>query len=167
MDKTHPEYGRGIATLDVEQLGLMEPDALVGRLLGVFNTPGYKPPVLPAVAVQLLELSRKPDVSLKSIVRLLQTEPMLSAQVLKIAQSPVFGGQNVKTMNDAIIRLGLRRLTDLFIEASMGKVFRARGYEALMEKLRLHSSANGPSHEVDVRKGEDQVRERVFERVDA
>lgn len=138
-------YGQGIVELDLEGLELLSEADVVQRLLAIFRAPTYRPPKLPQAAVQLLELTRRSDVAVSSIVGVLQNDQLLTAEVLRIAQSAQFsgqGGQAVRTLDEAIMRLGLRRTADLFLQASMNlRVFRVKGYEKPMEALRRHSSA--------------------------
>lgn len=113
------------------------------RLRTAFGSADYTPPELPKVAMRILELSRRPDVSMPDVVRLLEGDPMLAGKVLKIAQSPLYAARgNIRSLDQAAMRLGLRGLRDLVFETAMGmRVFRADGYAESMELLRRHSSA--------------------------
>jgi len=112
------------------------------RLLGLFRAPDYKPPLLPAVALELIALSRKPRVQVPEIVALLGRDPMLAAQLLRIAESPVYArGEPVRSLDDAVVRLGLARTADLFVRAALeARLLRAPGYDTLMGALRRHSA---------------------------
>jgi len=113
------------------------------RLLGLFRAPDYKPPLLPAVALELMALCRKPRVQVPEIVALLGRDPMLAAQLLRIAESPVYarGGEPVRSLDDAVVRLGLARTADLFMRAALeARLLRAPGYDTLMSALRRHSA---------------------------
>jgi putative nucleotidyltransferase with HDIG domain len=133
----------GIAGMDVEELMVISKGEVVLRLLETFRSPNYRPPRLPAAAMQLLELTRKPDVAVTQVVALLQNEQLLAAEVLKLAQSVRYSGSSpVRTLDEAIVRLGLSRTGDLFLEAALNmRVFRAPGYNEQMDRLRKHSSA--------------------------
>lgn len=135
-----PDYGKGTASIEAEFIESADLVALVRRL---FQTPGYKPPVLPDVALEVHNLCRRSDVSFVEIERLVEGCPMLTAGVLRIAQSPHYAAQSpVRSLRDATSRLGLRTLSDIFLEVSMSaRVFRAKGFETWMEALRLHSLA--------------------------
>lgn len=136
-----PEYGVGVAEIEEDaQLDAADLRTLVQRL---FATPGYKPPVLPDVALQVHQLCRRSDVSFAEVERLVATCPLQTANVIRIAQSPVYAAHApIRSLRDATSRLGLRTLSDLFLEVSMNaRVFRAKGYEAWMDALRLHSIA--------------------------
>jgi HD-like signal output (HDOD) protein len=135
-------YGKGTATLKSEQL---PPDAQALRRLLVarFGSPDYQPPVLPSVAFELLRIVRRPDVGVREVVELLERDGMLASQVLRLAQSASMSrGTPVRSLTEAVGRVGLQRATGIFFRAALeAKVFRAKGYEAVMERLRVHSIA--------------------------
>src|SRR4051812_42365908 len=64
--------------------------ALQAKLLALFRSPGYAPPVLPRVAVELTELTRRANVNLADVGRLLGQDPLIAASVLKYTQSTVY-----------------------------------------------------------------------------
>jgi HD-like signal output (HDOD) protein len=113
------------------------------RLLALFQSPAYEPPKLPRVAIELLELSRRSDVDTAHVAALIEKDPMLAAKVLSYAQSPAYAtSMPLRSLQQALARLGLRTVADMVLEASMNMtVFRARGFEEPMEKLRRHSTA--------------------------
>src|SRR5215831_7820282 len=82
--------------------------ALIDELNKTFASPDYQPPLLPAAALEMLALARDPNVSFGEIVSLLESEPLIAARVLRIAQSPFYsGGARVQTIDDAVMRLGI------------------------------------------------------------
>jgi HD-like signal output (HDOD) protein len=112
-------------------------------LESTFNAPGYQPPVLPSTAIQLLEITRRPDVTFSVVAVLLKKEPLIASQVLRIAQSAVYRRASpVRSLEHAASLLGLRTLSDLFVQAALtARVFRVPGYEKPMSQLRDHSAA--------------------------
>ncbi len=111
------------------------------RLLEVLGRPDYRPPLLPAVALELVALSRKPSVTIRDMAQLLEQDPVLTADTLRIAQSPVYqGNSEIHSIDEALVRLGLRRTAELCFRAAFeAKVFRGKGVEAPLERLRRHS----------------------------
>lgn len=135
----NPDYGRGQHSVDV----VCDPSALVAKLRDTFRAPDYRAPVLPAVALELMALSRRDDVQIRDILRLLESDSLIAGGVLKLAQAPFYqrGGQ-VRSLSEAVTRLGLRTLSDLCWSVAMNaRIFRARGYETAMDELRRHSAA--------------------------
>jgi HD-like signal output (HDOD) protein len=123
------------------QAGDIGVESLSNRLVALFQSQEYEPPLLPGVVLELMTLSWKPDVSAAEIVDVLGRDPLLAGQLLKLAQSPLYRGVAVRSLHDAVVRLGLRRVSDLFCRAALEmRVFRAPGYENDMAALRSHSA---------------------------
>lgn len=144
MNKRSEGYGRGEVTIDEAELVLTDPAEVLSKLRAALEAPTYEPPVLPAVALELLEISRKPDVSFSDVRRLMERDPLVAAKVLRCAQSSAYSSNPgaVRTMEDALVRLGMQTLGSIFMEAAMRmKVFRAPGYEEPMRALGRHSAA--------------------------
>lgn len=119
------------------------PTELVTAVRRLFKTPGYDPPMMPSVALEVHRLSRQPETSFAQIEKQIATDPILAARVIRVAQSPLYASASpIRSLRDATSRVGLRALGDLFLEVSMSaRLFRAKGYEKVMERLRLHSVA--------------------------
>jgi HD-like signal output (HDOD) protein len=116
--------------------------ALIDELDRTFASPDYQPPMLPAAALELLTLARDPNVSFGKIVTLLESEPLIAARVLRIAQSPFYsGGARVQTIDDAVLRLGIKTIALVFTEAATNaQVFSSEVFRAPMQALRRHST---------------------------
>jgi HD-like signal output (HDOD) protein len=112
------------------------------RLLRLFASPSYRPPVLPAVAIDILRLSQRQTVDFDEVVAVLERDPILAAKVLSIAQSAFYAALSpIMSLKQATVRLGMKTVRDLVLEAAMKlRVFRAPGYDAVMERLARHST---------------------------
>lgn len=135
-------YGRGEHQIDSLTGGsLLTPDQLAEKIRAAFEAPGYKPPVLPSVALELVQLTQDPNVPLSKVRGLVQSDPLLAASLLGVAQSAFYSrGNPIASLDDAIARLGLKTIGDLFFQVAMTtRVFRAPGYDAPMRDLRKHS----------------------------
>jgi diguanylate cyclase (GGDEF)-like protein len=65
-------------------------------------------PTLPAVALRVIELSAKPDVSLREIADTIQNDQALAAKVLKTVNSSYYGlSRRCSTISQAMVALGL------------------------------------------------------------
>jgi HD-like signal output (HDOD) protein len=117
--------------------------ALSDAVERLFSSALYRPPMLPDVALRVLSLSRSSDVSFDAIVSLVESDPMFAMSVLKTASSPLYGGRSPpRTIQQALLRLGLETMTDICMEAAItARVFRAPGHEGTMRVLRDHSVA--------------------------
>jgi hypothetical protein len=59
VTKLSPEYGRGSHDIEAHRYELATPQELQQMLLTIFRSPTYRPPVLPSVAIELSDLTRK------------------------------------------------------------------------------------------------------------
>lgn len=119
------------------------PEGIVGGLREMLRDPDYNPPLLANVALELLEISRDPDVDLAKVRTMMEREPLLAAKVMSIAQSPFYSrGAPVESLDEALVRLGVKRLTGIFMEAAMkASVLDSKVFDKPMEILRRHSTA--------------------------
>ncbi|MCZ6598756.1 MAG: HDOD domain-containing protein [Planctomycetota bacterium] len=77
-------------------------------------------PSLPAVAVEVLRLTQDPDCSLDDLAAILSRDPALSAKILKLANSPVFGpGHEVSTLQRATMVLGMKTVKLMSLSFSL------------------------------------------------
>jgi HD-like signal output (HDOD) protein len=139
--RPNDRYGRGEHELTEEELAEARGPDLEGELSRLFASPGYQPPALPAVALKVMELSRRPQVEFDEVVRLLEQDPMLAAKVMARIQSAFYQSQNpVRTLKAAVLRLGIGGLRDLVLEVALNlRVFRAPALAGAMNALRRHS----------------------------
>lgn len=109
----------------------------------MFTLKGYRPPTLPTVAVEIIELSRKSEVEICDVVALLERDAMIAGRVLKVAQSPIYASTTpMVSLKQAVLRLGLHTMRDLVLEAAVNmRVFRTNGYVEAMERVRRHATA--------------------------
>jgi HD-like signal output (HDOD) protein len=134
------DFGRGEHRLEASAYELA-PEALVHLLRETLESPSYRAPVLPSVAVELMKLTRQPQVQLKAVRELLERDSLVAARVLQLAQSALYSrGAPIRSLDEAISRLGLRTLEELFLQTVLSmRVFRASGFEKPMEDLMRHS----------------------------
>jgi len=116
---------------------------ITSHIQKTFAKPGYRPPLLPQVAVEVMQLSQRTDVDVEKVVQLLERDPVMAARVLSIAQSPIYASRSpILSLRVAAIRMGLKTVRDIVMEAAIHmKVFRVPGYEALMERISRHSTS--------------------------
>jgi putative nucleotidyltransferase with HDIG domain len=99
--------------------------------------------MLPSVAMEIHELSCRPDIDIDKLIHVLERDPMLAGHVLKVANSPIFRGRDAETsLRSALLRLGLKNLGEIVFELALYmRVFRSAEYSGIMEQLRRHSTA--------------------------
>ncbi|MCA9606972.1 MAG: HDOD domain-containing protein [Myxococcales bacterium] len=140
-----PEYGRGVHVVDSGEMDALFVDAAEVReqIRSIIGAPDYRPPLLPAAAMEVHRLSQKRDVEIRHVVETVEKDPVLAGSLLRMARSPMYAGAvPPDSLEEAVARLGLHRIRDLAFEVAMAsKVFRAPGYGELMDSLRDHSVA--------------------------
>jgi HD-like signal output (HDOD) protein len=81
-------------------------------------------PPMPNVMARILELLTNPDCELKSLVDALSCDPALVARLIKVGNSSLYGGyQDVGSVNQAILRLGMRTTRSVVMAASTHALF--------------------------------------------
>lgn len=75
-------------------------------------------PTLPGIALKILEVIKKEDFSLKELGDILSTDPPLSAKVLKIINSPLYGIK-VSNVYHAVNLLGVNIIKNLTLSFSL------------------------------------------------
>lgn len=99
-------------------------------------------PMLPGVATRALELSRRLEVTIPELEKIIQPDPMITARVLAIANSPLYGSSSpVRSLRAAIMRLGVNLMRDvLYQTVAEAHIFKG-GNEARLRRQRIHSIA--------------------------
>lgn len=121
----------------------VDADEMTRVLRARFASPDYRPPLLPHVAMELMQLSQRPNVQFEQLVKVLEQDPVLAARTLSIAQSAMYAARSpILSLYQATVRLGMKTLRDLVLEAALHvKIFRAPGFEQPMARLARHSTA--------------------------
>jgi HD-like signal output (HDOD) protein len=117
-------------------------EKLRGDLISVFDNPGYRPPVLPTVALDVMSVAEREDADVGEIVRLLERDTMLAATVLRLVSSPLYAGHTqIRSLRAAVIRLGVRVIRDVVFEAAIARgVFQVGEYTATLGLVARHST---------------------------
>ncbi len=104
-------------------------------------------PTLPMVAMEVMTLSKSPDVSIKAISECIHRDPPLAAKVLKLANSAFYrrGTQEIDTLHRAILMMGLNEIINITTSVSVLSVLgtRDKGGESLRIKFWDHCVATG------------------------
>ncbi len=122
----------------------VSPSPLRGQLFRTFEDPTYRPPPLPSVALELVALALKSDVNVEQVVRLLERDQMLAGAVMRLVGSPIHAGRGpVRSLSDAVLRLGIKTVRDGVFAAALKKsVFKAPPeYEEIMNRIARHGTA--------------------------
>ena len=98
-------------------------------------------PSLPVVAIRLLEKFTDPNVALPEIVRIVQTDPAITAKLLRAVNSAQYGaGRPVSDLNRAVNLLGKKAVTSLVLCFSLSEEsMRSGPFAALYKSVWLQS----------------------------
>ncbi len=120
-------------------------------------------PSMPSSTVKLLELVDQDDASVQEIEDILRLDPGLTANILKLTNSAMFGlPTKVGSVKQAILLLGTQKLKQLIIASCVGAVMDQDipGYELPAGELWHHSiavsvAAQGLVRELGFKSGDD------------
>ncbi|WP_127477177.1 HDOD domain-containing protein [Sulfurivermis fontis] len=83
-------------------------------------------PTLPEVALKVREVVDDPDSSIADLVRIIVSDPALSARLIQVANSPLMrAGRKIESVDAAVSRLGMRIVRDLATSMVMQQMFQA------------------------------------------
>jgi HD-like signal output (HDOD) protein len=83
-------------------------------------------PTIPRVVQGLISALRDPDVDTRKIGEALSQDPVLSAKVLRLANSSFFGGQrSMSSIDAAIAMIGMQSLNRLIVACGVSSSFKA------------------------------------------
>lgn len=81
-------------------------------------------PMIPAVVQRLIAALRDPDVDARKIGEALSRDPVLSAKVLRVANSAYFGGQrSMASIDAAVAMIGTQALNKLIVACGVAAAF--------------------------------------------
>jgi HD-like signal output (HDOD) protein len=82
-------------------------------------------PTIPRVVQQLMTALRNPDVDTRKIGEALSQDPVLSAKVLRLANSSFFGGQrSMSSIDSAVALIGIQALNRLIVACGVSSSFK-------------------------------------------
>jgi HD-like signal output (HDOD) protein len=113
-------------------------------------------PPFPAVAHRVLSLVGREDVSIYDLGRVVQMDPSFSAELLRFANSALFGARGeVKSLPQAITLVGIDRLRTIATFIAMNRMVRSSVRIEALRKVWVHSLVTaliaqeaGPSYHV-------------------
>src|SRR5271154_3453796 len=82
---------------------------------------------LPAVALEVLELTQQPQVDIRALKECIENDPALTGKVLRVVNSALFGlGREVSDLNQALTLLGIKPLKMLVLGFALSEAMFAR-----------------------------------------
>ena len=133
------EVAAGLAPLSAEQIefleGLLEPPWrlsldqvplddrwFLGGIQKRWHARELELPVMPAAALRMLSMLRTGEAPLAHFVELIESDPALTVELLRSANSALFSpGRVVTSLEESVRRIGLKRLESLLIMTHLKK----------------------------------------------
>jgi putative nucleotidyltransferase with HDIG domain len=102
---------------------------------------------LPVVAARVLKLLENENIDIRDIAKVIEADAALTLKLLRVANSPLYATRTeVSSIQQAIITLGLNRLTNIVLGISIFSRFLLSSQKQaanIMEKFWWHSSCTG------------------------
>lgn len=116
------------ASIHSTEVGLNQSEnELFQSLLNAFMHKKLDLPGLPEAALKIRQAINNPEVGSSEIIQIVQSDPVLSARLVKVANSPLYGTwREIKTVRDAVRRMGLETTKHLSFSLSVKQLFRAK-----------------------------------------
>lgn len=106
---------------------MTQSSSLLDQIHDYATRENFQLPVFPDVATRIMQMARNDQFDIRDMSKLIHQDQVLVTAVLKAANSPFFGGlAQIKTVKDAIVRLGARQVGELVLIASQGEQYRLR-----------------------------------------
>jgi HD-like signal output (HDOD) protein len=116
---------------------------LLDQIQELIDSGNLELPVFDKTAARLQALCSSDDADAEEVEQLILTDQVFVAEILRVANSPFFGGlSSVHTIRNAIVRLGLWQVAHLALMASHRTKFDAkdRTLRQMMQELWAHAS---------------------------
>jgi HD-like signal output (HDOD) protein len=95
-------------------------------------------PTLPAIAMQVFQITSNPNFSPSDLSSLIENDPSLTAKILKTVNSPFYGiQQEVSTVKQAVILLGSDEIVDMAFGMAASEVFAVETYPRVINPKAL------------------------------
>lgn len=102
---------------------------------------------LPTVASRVLNMLEDDNIDIRDIAKLIESDPSLTIKLLRVANSPLYASRSeVNSIHQAIMKLGLNRLTNIVLGVSIFSKFlltTRKEAKLLVEKFWWHAACTG------------------------
>jgi len=122
-------------------------------------------PDLPTSATKVLRMAEDPEVRTEELVRVIEYDPSLSVNVLRLANSAYFGRpKSVSSVREAIVRLGMKNIVRMVLSCAAAPIQKPEvaGYGLRSGELWEHSVAVAVAAETLAKVLAKQVPEYTF-----
>lgn len=98
----------------------------------------------PAAAAQLMQACKDPACNAKKVTTIIECDPGLTARIMKLSNSSLYGcSGKIKSINHAVVLLGMRSVRDMAISMAGAELFTQKGIcQDIQNELWKHSLAS-------------------------
>ena len=116
----------------------MPPPSLVARM----KTRAAELQMLPSVAIEAMNVSKKPDCSISEYASIVERDVKLTSDILRLANSALYcSSTTIVSLHQAVIRLGLMQCQNLILTASVTSIMKRISFQ--QEEIRTTLSQHG------------------------
>ncbi len=95
-------------------------------------------PAMPEVSMKIQKLFDNDNAEVDSLSELIQTDPSLSARLLRVANSPLYrGASSVDSISQAIVRMGMQTLRNQVIIYAVSEILSMTSFKMKMRMRKL------------------------------
>ena len=92
-------------------------------------------PILPTVLIQILRLYEDPNVSPRSLERIIEQDAALTAKILRVAGSSLYGAKSATTVGRALSVLGMNALRSIAVSLAYQQILAQRNVGADFDRM--------------------------------
>ncbi len=126
---------------------LTTPNELSPHLRAILARKAQHLQMLPAVAIQALDIAKNPKCSIREFVSVIKQDAKLATDILGMSNSSMFctGGSPIVSLQQSVVRLGFRPCRNLILSTSMASMMRhlSLAEEWIREVLSQHAFLTG------------------------
>ncbi len=129
--------------LDVQERETGETETTIfQQIYAAYEAKTLELPAFPEVAMRVRQLLDDPDTEITQLIEVINTDPSIAGQLLKVANSALYRGtREFDTVRDAVIRLGMKVTSQIVSAIALGQAFSSNSpaVEQRMHQLWQHS----------------------------
>ncbi len=129
--------------LDVQERDSGETETTIfQQIYAAYESGELELPAFPEVAMKVRQLLDDPDTELNQLIEVINTDPSIAGQLLKVANSALYRGtREFDTVRDAVVRLGMKITSQVVSAIALGQAFQSNSpaVETRMRQLWEHS----------------------------
>lgn len=101
-------------------------------------------PTLPEIPMKILQLVTNEESSMEDISKIVERDPSLTANILKVANSPYYGmRQKIASLKLALAMLGLNEIINIVTSISIVRLFPSRGKGGSFDRFKFWQHSFG------------------------